>query len=551
MLCPSETDVQQAEAVVVGLGGGVMLARRRFLLVDRAGPLLFRRHVDDAVAVRVGVDRRSAVRRDLPLQRQQHDRVFEALAAVERGDLDRLGVAVDAAHLVAEFVGHRRIGPETVEQTVGARRRGSRGAEFGGELLGDVIEVGQPPLAIRVAEQLGDQVALGAHLVVPGQERPRRQSLRPGGEVALEFSEHDSGVGGFRVEVDGTASQEHAEARGARRRGGGRAFHGRQQDRPLGGGRSHEHATGAGTHRGHSSARQRSRHRVGVGVVRHEHGDVARSNQGGASLARDGVVRQQIDDGGRQVSHDRATPERGRELAGRAEQRGVGSQPTHLQRVPRSECSRGGCRRGGDRGADDALVPELDAVHKGVCGGDEVGVAAPVRGQVHRGRPLRGPQVGVHVGAAEPVDRLLGITHGDEPVVEGSLENLPLHRIGVLKLVDHDERVALPQPFDDRGAMLGIVDGAVQTRDEVVVAEFLAGPSSLAHLLGGLADEGDPPSQPLDGVVLAWRGRGRVGDRRGTRVTQESLDGTGQRAEHRGWREAGRRPDEAARGYDE
>ena len=59
-----------------------------------------------------------------------------------------------------------------------------------------------------------------------------------------------------------------------------------------------------------------------------------------------------------------------------------------------------------------------------------------------------GREVGVDVGAAEGVDRLLGVADQDErrlAVAEGALDDLPLDRVGVLELVDQDDPVALPQ----------------------------------------------------------------------------------------------------------
>ena len=53
-------------------------------------------------------------------------------------------------------------------------------------------------------------------------------------------------------------------------------------------------------------------------------------------------------------------------------------------------------------------------------------------------------EVGVDVGAAEGVDRLLGVTdeHERRVAVEGAVEHAPLHRVGVLELVDQHDRPA-------------------------------------------------------------------------------------------------------------
>ena len=100
-------------------------------------------------------------------------------------------------------------------------------------------------------------------------------------------------------------------------------------------------------------------------------------------------------------------------------------------------------RRGPDLAVRDPLVAELGAGEQRVVGVDQRLVGAAVLAQ--RGsRPgnLGRLEVRVHVGAAERVDRLLGV--GDEherdaPFRERAIEDLPLDRVGVLELVDeHD-----------------------------------------------------------------------------------------------------------------
>ena len=74
---------------------------------------------------------------------------------------------------------------------------------------------------------------------------------------------------------------------------------------------------------------------------------------------------------------------------------------------------------------------------------DQRRVAAPVGAQRRGDRGgAGGAQVGDHVGAAERVDRLLRVAdqHQRAVPVEGALEDLPLHRVGVLELVDEHDR---------------------------------------------------------------------------------------------------------------
>ena len=102
---------------------------------------------------------------------------------------------------------------------------------------------------------------------------------------------------------------------------------------------------------------------------------------------------------------------------------------------------------GPDPAVDDAFVPELGAAEQRVVGVDEALVAAPV--DLER-RALVGPvgrfEVGVDVGAAEGVDRLLRVADEDErrvAVPEGAAHDVPLDGVGVLELVDEDDAVAL------------------------------------------------------------------------------------------------------------
>jgi len=100
-----------------------------------------------------------------------------------------------------------------------------------------------------------------------------------------------------------------------------------------------------------------------------------------------------------------------------------------------------------DRAVEDLVVAEAGAAEHGVQRGDEVLVAAPVGGQcLLVARLARGREVGVDVGAAEGVDRLLGIADQHQGALsravvlevlgEGAADDVPLDRVGVLELVD-------------------------------------------------------------------------------------------------------------------
>src|SRR5690349_15180978 len=72
-----------------------------------------------------------------------------------------------------------------------------------------------------------------------------------------------------------------------------------------------------------------------------------------------------------------------------------------------------------------------------------------------------GLNVSRQVRAAEAEDRLLGVPHDDETLLfafhENAAENVPLQRIGVLKLIDDGIPIACAQPFKKDGGSLVVL----------------------------------------------------------------------------------------------
>ena len=172
---------------------------------------------------------------------------------------------------------------------------------------------------------------------------------------------------------------------------------------------------------------------------------------------------------------------------------------------------------GPDLSVDDALVPELRAAEQRVVGVDEALVAAPV--DLER-RALVGPvgrlEVGVDVGAAEGVDRLLRVADEDErraAVAERAAHDVPLDGVGVLELVDEDDAVALSEALR-RGLAAGALERVVEAGEQVVVGHdrhlALAAFELVAH------GERQAAAHRLDGVlrrVLGLDAHRRVVDR--------------------------------------
>ena len=184
--------------------------------------------------------------------------------------------------------------------------------------------------------------------------------------------------------------------------------------------------------------------------------------------------------------------------------RGVGAldDPDAQRRVGRRAVQPAVAMRGDrlDRAVEDLVVAEAGAAEHGVQRGDEVLIAAPVGGQcLLVTRHARGREVGVDVGAAEGVDRLLGVADQHEgalrrPAVldvlgERAPDDVPLDRVGVLELVDQGDPVALAQFGDSERAGRGIGERGVEAREEVV--------------------EGEDPEQPLAPLELVARDAGQ------------------------------------------
>ncbi len=148
---------------------------------------------------------------------------------------------------------------------------------------------------------------------------------------------------------------------------------------------------------------------------------------------------------------------------------------------------------GEDGAYDDARIAECGAAEQRVETVEQCLVAAPVPGQ---GRALLGEfgglQVGLHVGATEGVDRLLGIAdqHQRRRVVEREPQHLPLHRVGVLELVDQHGAVAAAQACGGSGSGDRIGQRVAQPREQVLEADDA--PGALATVDLGTHRVGEP-----------------------------------------------------------
>ena len=136
--------------------------------------------------------------------------------------------------------------------------------------------------------------------------------------------------------------------------------------------------------------------------------------------------------------------------------------------------------RRADGPVDDAFVAELGAVEERVEGVDQPLVAAPVRRQRRLGDgAVGGAEVGVDVGSAEGVHRLLRVADEDQrrlSLAEGAPHDLPLDRVGVLELVDERNAVLLAQLRAGGGAVLLVGERVPEPGEQVVVGHDSAAP---------------------------------------------------------------------------
>ena len=165
-----------------------------------------------------------------------------------------------------------------------------------------------------------------------------------------------------------------------------------------------------------------------------------------------------------------------------------------------------------------------------------------------------GVQVGVHVGAAERVDGLLGVAdqHERHPArAERAPQDVPLHGIRVLELVHQHDAVARAQPGGRRGPARP-AQRAVEPGEQVVVGHHARAPLAhlelLAHGLGqaaGASPRSCPPGpRAARSAPSGWPrpgGRSRAPGRGRTRARRRRGSGA-RRGRRRPPRSGRRRP---------
>ena len=243
-----------------------------------------------------------------------------------------------------------------------------------------------------------------------------------------------------------------------------------QQTQPILCGRGGEHVGVPGVHRGDTGRGECAVAGPGVLVGFHDDGDIAGLQR---AAGEGGAAGEQCADIGGQVAADVLAQAIDADGAGALAAAGHHPQPERI--VARCAGQPVSLMMRGDVVHDDSRPAELRATQHHLQPLHQGGVAAPVDAEgllVPCG--LGGPQVGVDIAAAEGVDGLFGIADQDQRRLPGErpLDHLPLHRVGVLELVDHHHRPALRHP--DPGRRFGVGQRIGEPGQQIVIAQHAA-----------------------------------------------------------------------------
>jgi hypothetical protein len=436
------------------------------------------------------------------VERDEHERVLQPLAAVDGEDLDAGGVGLESACLLVRRDGLvAGLGPGG--QQPGAQRADTAVLVQLGDVeqLTDVSDVGEVAFAADGGQQPWGDLPLGEHdpfepcdAVVGEHDRP---AVRQGVEVVEVVVVRVGELG--RGPADPAGQGETPDASGVARPLGRL-----EQPAPVVGRVRGEHAPDAVDDARDADLTQGTLDEPRLGVGAHEDGDVLGAE--GVAVGADPDATELVEQGLGHVGGQPPADGRGaRRLPVRCE---------HAQleraRVAVVVERAGPVVLGGADGGEVDVLTELGALEQPVERGQQGRVAPEVGRQAPTvvGGPGR-LEVGAHVGAAEAVDGLLRVTDEHQRpariarVAEGPLEDVPLHRVGVLELVDQRPPVALLEDRDGRVAAGGVPQGPPQRGQQIVVAEGAVAPLAGGELVAELAGEGDAFGSFLGGVVLA------------------------------------------------
>ena len=483
----------------------------------------------------------------VPDEGAEHDRELEPLGAMHGNHLHQVLVALQAklGGLALRHFGHRA--DEPVEQP--AAGQASPGLRLV-QQVGQVEEVRQPPLSVRIPQEIR---SAGRGVVRPGEQNLAHErgdaSLSPqlsplAGAVAPRFP----GVVVVPEILDsGHLESEQVVRQGAAQPGGGielRLVGAQAVEQPpeaLRLGRL-EHAVGSHLDAPGAELPESFRDQLALSAGANENGDVAGLEPLGAAVAGDcrsalaGEFQQTGDlERGlagrlglrRFLVPGLSFPVAGKEAklqGGRMSEGGFFGPRSLIDRRFQAEFPRIVVwRRLGRSERDRAQEKRVRTSEQSVRRVDEFGCRAVVAGELEilgRRGPLAGFDVGEHVGAAKPVDRLLRIADDEQPssrpdvVVRFRRRQAPMVGVGrfrgvdrpedpclkavrVLELVDQSDREALPDALGEGAPVRAGEDPvefheqSVEAQASVVPARVLQAPADLGQEIASLAGQPD------------------------------------------------------------
>ncbi len=361
--------------------------------------------------------------------------------------------------------------------------------------LGQVPQIGQSALPATVGQQPFRHSGLSGRGLQQGCYPSTGQDPAPPADPLGEV-DHLALAGLGEV---GEGPAEEAGERGLPDRRLPRLLQREQQRQPVPGHVGAEDRARAVHDRGDAVGDQAVPERLAACVGADQDADVGRLDLLRTAAAVDGgVAGQQRGDVGRKIISDLRPNVRHRRQVIGLWVVGQHSQPQRRQPAP---VGLGIARRsqtaalvvGHHRPDHDLLVAEGGATDQRFQTVDQRLVAAPVdvQGTDLVGLPNR-VEVAVDVGAAERVDGLLGVADQDHRSVsrKGPAHDLPLDRVSVLELVDHDHPVAVPQPGGCGLAVLRVGQRVPESGQHVVVGEQPAGALATVHFGADRGGEG-------------------------------------------------------------
>jgi hypothetical protein len=462
---------------------------------DRRLPRQRRSGVDDAARVAAEHPRLLKVLRAVR-ERQQDDGELEPLRAMERHHLHRVAVAADATHgrivgvVLPTFARERQV----LERAQHDRCRRAPRPEPDVQQLGEMLEVGHAALA--GTRECGGDVAVRAESGEQRHRTARREQLAPLAAPLLQRVGTRLVVDRIDRRVDEPRHQQRAhEVEVARSR------ERREQHAPLQERVGVVDTPSLRLHRCDTGLGKPLDDRDGLLVLAHQHRDVTRRERARAvrrdrdagivtllAARDDTAVAQQLDDPPCEVVEHVGVADRRDDHAAVLGQRELRMawDPPHLERRagalhPQVDGSPGLHGLVGDARPSEARTPQQHVERaEQRCGrAPVVCERALLLAGVGGGREVR-----VDVGATEAVDRLLGVTDDDDVGrctqrlgfrEERAVQDAPLHRVGVLHLVDEHEAKPRAQLLHRDRSGAHIVERVVHAAHQLVERQLTLG----------------------------------------------------------------------------